>query len=159
MTAEPSVPVIDMWAPIVPSGEVIDDLRAGFPAEQLQYLEVFTKRTVTAQQFSDYADSLRRTDDQILDSLDAAGITLSLITGFDEKSTCGVTFVHNASVAALAARHPDRFLPFAGADIMAGSSAVDEFERWVLEHGFRGLRLRPFMIGRPASTPPTFPSH
>ena len=110
MTAEPPVPVIDMWAPIVPSAEIIDDLRAGFPAEQLQYLEVFTKTTVSAEQFSDYADTLRRTDDQILDSLDAAGITLSLITGFDEKSTCGVTFVHNASVAALAARYPDRFL-------------------------------------------------
>jgi hypothetical protein len=96
ITAEPLVPVIDMWAPIVPSAEVIDDLRAGFPAEQLRYLEVFTKRTVSAEQFSVYADSLRRTDDQILDSLDAAGITLSLITGFDEKSTCGLTFVHNA---------------------------------------------------------------
>ena len=103
MTAELTVPVIDMWAPIVPSAEVIDDLRVGFPAEQLQYLEVFTKTTISAEQFSDYADTLRRNDDQILDSLDAAGITLSLITGFNEKSTCGVTFVHNASVAALAA--------------------------------------------------------
>ncbi len=100
---------------------------------------------------------MARTDDQILDSLDAAGITLSLITGFDEKSTCGVTFVNNASVAALAARYPDRFLPFAGADIMAGSAAVDEFERWVREHGFRGLSLRPFMIGRPATDPAYFP--
>ena len=153
MTAEPTVPVIDMWAPIVPSAEVIDDLRAGFPAEQLQYLEVFTKTTISAEQFSDYADTLRRNDDQILDSLDAAGITLSLITGFDEKSTCGVTFVHNASVAALAARYPDRFLPFAGADIMAGGSALDEFERLVREHGFRGLSLRPFMIGQPATDP------
>ena len=157
MTAEPPVPVIDMWAPLVPSTEFIDDLRAGFPAEQLQYLEVFTKTTISAEQFSDYADTLRRTDDQILDSLDAAGITLSLITGFDEKSTCGVTFVANASVAALAARHLDRFLPFAGADIMAGSSAVDEFERLVLDQGFRGLSLRPFMIGRPATDPAYFP--
>ena len=71
---------------IVPSAEVIDDLRSGFPAEQLQYLEVFTRTTVSAEQFSDYADTLRRTDDQILDSLDAAGITLSLITGFDRTA-------------------------------------------------------------------------
>lgn len=94
-----------------------------------------------------------------LDSLDDAGITRSLITGFDERSTCGVTFVHNASVAAVAARYPDRFLPFAGADILAGDSAVDEFERWVVEHGFRGLNLRPFMIGRPASDPAYFPCY
>ncbi|MGO9926688.1 MAG: amidohydrolase family protein [Mycobacterium sp.] len=154
---EPRVPVIDMWAPLVPCAEIIDDLRAGFPTEQLQYLEVFTKRTVSAEQFSDYAESLRQTDDRILDSLDAAGITLSLITGFDEKSTCGVTFVHNDSVAALAERHPDRFLPFAGVDIMAGGSALDEFERWVLERGFQGLSLRPFMIGRPATDPAYLP--
>jgi len=146
-----------MWAPLVPCAEIIDDLRAGFPAEQLQYLEVFTKRTVSAEQFSDYARSLRQTDDHILASLDAAGITRSVITGFDEKSTCGVTFVHNDSVAALAERHPDRFVPFAGADIMAGSSAVGEFERWVLERGFRGLSLRPFMIGRPATDPAYVP--
>jgi len=151
------VPVIDMWAPIVPSEEVIDDLRAGFPAEQLRYLEVFTKTTVTGEQFSDYADSLRRTDDQILDSLDAAGITLSLITGFDEKSTCGVTFVHNTSVAAIAERRPDRFLPFAGVDIMSGSAALEELEYWVVERGFRGLSLRPFMIGLPATDAAYFP--
>ncbi|BBX73048.1 amidohydrolase [Mycobacterium shinjukuense] len=154
---EPPVPVIDMWAPFVPSAEIVDDLRAGFPAELLSYLEVFTKTTVTAEQFGEYAESLRRSDDEILDSLDAAGITGSLITGFDEKSTCGVTFVHNDSVAALAARHPDRFLPFAGADIMAGATALDDFERWVVERGFRGLSLRPFMIGRPASDPAYFP--
>lgn len=100
MTApEPRVPVIDMWAPFVPSAEVIDDLREGFPVELLSYFEVFTKTTISAEQFGAYAESLRRTDDQILDSLDDAGITRSLITGFDERSTCGVTFVHNASVA------------------------------------------------------------
>lgn len=160
MTApEPRVPVIDMWAPFVPSAEVIDDLREGFPVELLSYFEVFTKTTISAEQFGAYAESLRRTDDQILDSLDDAGITRSLITGFDERSTCGVTFVHNASVAAVAVRYPDRFLPFAGADILAGDSAVDEFERWVVEHGFRGLSLRPFMIGRPASDPAYFPCY
>jgi predicted TIM-barrel fold metal-dependent hydrolase len=151
------VPVIDMWAPIVPSTEVIDDLRDGFPDEQLCYLEVFTKTTVSAEQFSEYAHTLRRSDEQILDALDAAGITLSLITGFDERSTCGVTFVHNTSVAAIAERRPDRFLPFAGVDIMAGSAALDELEHWVVERGFRGLSLRPFMIGRPATDPAYFP--
>ena len=62
----------------------------------------------------------------------------------------------NASVTTLAARHPDRFVPFARADIVAGGSAMDEFERWVCEHGFRGLSLRPFMIGRPATDPRLF---
>src|ERR1700730_4386529 len=149
--------VIDMWAPIVPSHEIIDDLRAGFPPEQLQYLEVFTKTSVSADQFSGYAESRRHTDDQILAALDDAGITQCLITGFDERSTCGVTFVHNESVAALADRYPDRFIPFAGADIMRGDSALAELEHWVTKRGFRGLSLRPFMIGRPATDSAYFP--
>ena len=62
--------------------QIIDDLRAGFPIELLSYFEVFTKRTISAEQFSDYVESLRWTDDQITwSSLDAAGITRSLITG------------------------------------------------------------------------------
>jgi predicted TIM-barrel fold metal-dependent hydrolase len=146
-----SIPVIDMWAPLVPSDEIIDDLRAGFPAEQLQYLEVFTKTAVTAAQFAGYAQALRRTDDQILAELDQGGIARSLITGFDEDSTCGVTMVHNESVAAVVGRHPDRFIAFAGADVMRGSAALAELEYWVVERGFRGLSLRSFMIGRPAT--------
>ena len=128
-----SVPVIDMWAPIVPSDEIIEDLQSGFPTEQLQYLEVFTKTTVSDEQFGSYAQALRRSDDQILVALDEAGITHSLITGFDERSTCGVTFVHNESVAALTDRHPNRFIPFAGADIMRGSSALAALEHWVVK--------------------------
>jgi len=69
---------------------------------------------------------------------------------------CGVTFVHNESVAALVDRHPDRFIPFAGADIMRGSAAVAALERWV-ERGFRGLSLRSFMIDRPATDRAYFP--
>jgi predicted TIM-barrel fold metal-dependent hydrolase len=145
------MPVIDMWAPIVPSHEIIDNLRDGFPAEQLQYLQVFTKTSVSAEHFASYADSRRLDDEQILAALDDAGITRTLITGFDERSTCGVTFVHNESVAALADRHPDRFIAFAGADIMRGDAALAELEHWVTRRGFRGLSLRPFMIGRPAT--------
>lgn len=145
------MPIVDMWAPIVPSREIIDDLRAGFPAEQLEYLRVFTKREVTSEQFAEYAESLRRDDDQIIAALDQAGIVRGLITGFDERSTCGETFVTNAAVWALAQRFPDRFIPFAGADIMTGNLALAAFERLVADDGFRGLSLRPFMIGEPAT--------
>lgn len=157
-TEHPAPPaVIDMWAPIVPSEEIIDDLLSGFPSEQLRYLEVFTKTSVSAEQFNRYAHTLRQTDEQILAALDRAGITHSLITGFDERSTCGVTFVHNESVAALADRHPERFIPFAGADIMRGSPALAELEHWIVDRGFRGLSLRPFMIGLPATDRAYFP--
>ncbi|HET9471603.1 MAG TPA: amidohydrolase family protein, partial [Usitatibacter sp.] len=74
----------------------------------------------------------------------------TLITGFDERSTAGRTFVPNELVAPIVARHPDRFIPFAGVDIMKGGDALRELEHWVRERGFRGLSLRPFMIGLPA---------
>jgi uncharacterized protein len=151
------IPIIDMWAPIVPSAEIIDDLQAGFPAETLRYFEVFTKQTITAEQFAAYAGSLRRGDEEILASLDEAGIRRSLISGFDERTTCGETFVANEAVAALAGRHPDRFVAFAGADVMRGSAALAELEELVTERGFRGLSLRPFMIGEPATHRAYFP--
>src|SRR5438477_5360743 len=78
--AGPPIPVIDMWAPIVPSREVIVELRAGFPVEQLQYLEVFAKRKVSTSEFAAYAASLEHEDEQIVAALDAAGIVRSLIT-------------------------------------------------------------------------------
>jgi hypothetical protein len=88
--------------------------------------------------------------DDVLAGLDAAGITRSLITGFDEKSTAGRTFVPNELIAPIAERHPARFVPFAGIDIMKGEAGLRELEHWVRERGFRGLSLRPFMIGLPA---------
>jgi len=156
-TDVPAVPIIDMWAPIVPSDEVIDDLLDGFPVEQLRYLEVFTNTQITKQQFAAYAHTLRRSDEELLAALEEAGIVKTLVTGFDERSTCGERFVANESVAAIVARHPNRFIPFAGADIMQGARSLAQFERWITEHGFRGLSLRPFMIGEPATHPAYFP--
>lgn len=142
-----------MWAPIVPSREVIADLRAGFPAEQLRYLEVFTKQSVSAEQFAAYAASLERSDAQIVSELEAAGIARSLISGFDEHSSCDVRFVANDAIQAIAERHPGRFIPFAGVDIMRGPGGLEELDELVGERGFRGLSLRPFMIGEPATHP------
>ncbi len=151
------IPVVDMWSPIVPSREIIDHLAVHFPPQQLQYLEVFTKTRITAAEFTAYARTLVRSDQEILAEMDRSVIRRSVITGFDERSTCGETFVANQAVAALAARHPDRFIPFAGVDIMRGAEAVQELRQWVAGHGFRGLSLRPFMIGEPASHPAYLP--
>jgi len=149
--------VIDMWAPIVPSHETIEHLASNVPDELLQYLAVFTKASVTPEQYAAYAMGLARDDAELLADLDGAGIRWSLITGFDELSTCGKTMVANETVAALAERHPDRFIPFAGADIMAGNRALAQLEHWVSDRGFRGLSLRPFVIGCPANDRAYYP--
>jgi predicted TIM-barrel fold metal-dependent hydrolase len=149
--AAASPPVIDMWAPIVTSREIVAHVAEHFPPAMYGYLRVFFGREANAESFKKLAGALVRDDAAILAALDDAGIQKTLITGFDEASTAESTFVSNESVAAIAGRHPDRFIPFAGIDIGRGAEGVRELERWIRERGFRGLSLRPFMIGFPAS--------
>jgi predicted TIM-barrel fold metal-dependent hydrolase len=143
-------PVIDMWAPFVPTREIAAHAAEHFPEAMLGYLRVFFRREPTLDSARKMIGALAQDDAPILSALDEADVAWSLVTGFDEKSTAGSTFVSNESVAALAERNPGRFLPFAGADVMRGAAAIRDLERWVRERGFRGLSLRPFMIGLPA---------
>ena len=78
------------------------------------YLRVFFKQEPGPETFRRMADAMVRDDASIVGALDEAGIDRALITGFDETSTAGTAFVTNESVAAIAERHPSRFLPFAG---------------------------------------------
>jgi predicted TIM-barrel fold metal-dependent hydrolase len=149
--------VIDLWAPFVPSREIIAHVRDHFPLPQLGYLRVFFGREASVESFRRMCDALVGDDDAILADLDAAGIRRTLVTGFDEATTGGTTFISNDSVAAIADRHPDRFLPFCGVDILRAAEGVRELSRWVGERGFRGLSLRPFMIGLPAADPRYYP--
>src|SRR5213594_3156835 len=142
--------VIDMWAPIVPVPEVMAHIAENFPDPMLGYLRVFWKTTPSQETIRAGAPAMARSLEEVIAAIDAAGIGRTLITGFDERSTAGKTFVPNALVAPIAERHPDRFIPFAGVDIMKGPTALGELEHWVRERGFRGLSLRPFMIGLPA---------
>lgn len=150
-------PAIDMWAPIFPTREMVAHMQKEFPEEQLQYFEIFTKRKISPAEFRTYAETLARDDDAIVADLDRGAIERAMMTGFDERSTCGSTFVPNEIVAAFHERHPDRVLPYAGADIMRGNEALKELEHWVGDRGFRGLSLRPFMIGRPADDRAYYP--
>ena len=143
-------PVIDMWAPIVPVPELMAHIAENFPDAMLGYLRVFWKQPANQATLRAGAPALARSLDDIVAELDAAGVARTLITGFDEKTTAGRTFVPNELVAPIVARHPTRFVAFAGADIMRGAAAVREVEHWIRERGFRGLSLRPFMIGLPA---------
>ncbi|MGH7899820.1 MAG: amidohydrolase family protein, partial [Candidatus Binatia bacterium] len=144
-------PVIDMWSPIVPTREIMNHVADNFPEAQLGYLRVFQKRAPDLAAYRHAARAMAMDDDAILAGLDAANIRRALITGFDEASSNdGKTFVANECVAAAAERHPDRFIPFAGVDVLRGADGVRELVHWVRERGFRGLSLRPFMINLPA---------
>jgi predicted TIM-barrel fold metal-dependent hydrolase len=140
-------PVIDMWAPILPVPEVMQHVAKHFPREMAGYLRVFRKQEPRPESFGETAEQLVLSEEAVLAALDQAGITRSLITGFDEWSSVHETFIPNELVAPLAERHPDRFVPFAGIDLLKGMDGVRELEHWVRDRGFRGLSLRPFMIG------------
>jgi predicted TIM-barrel fold metal-dependent hydrolase len=145
-----TAPVIDMWAPILPVPEVMAHVAGHFPDAMLGYLRVFWKQPPSQEALRAGAPAMARPLDDALAALDAAGIGRTLVTGFDERTSAGKTFIPNELVAGLAARHPDRFIPFAGVDVLRGMAAVRELEDWVRNRGFKGLSLRPFMIGLPA---------
>lgn len=138
--------VIDMWSPIVPSREIMEHVAVHFPEMQLSYLSIFQKREVTLAEYEQVAKAMAKDDEGVLALLDEAGVERALITGFVEPSTAGDSFVANESVAAVAERHPERFIPFCGVDILRGADAVREVDRWVRERGFKGLSLRPFAV-------------
>jgi uncharacterized protein len=148
--SEGVTPVVDMWAPILPTEAVMRYVSDHFPREMSGYLRVFFKQEPQPEQFKKIAAAFGRDEDAVIALLDEAGIDRTLITGFDEWSSVHETFIPNELVADLAERHPDRFIPFAGADVPKGMEAVREFEQLVRDRGFRGLSLRPFMIGLPA---------
>jgi predicted TIM-barrel fold metal-dependent hydrolase len=138
---------IDMWAPILPVPAVMRHISEHFPREMAGYLRVFRKQEARSDSFAQAAEQYTMNEEAVLDALEQAGITRSLITGFDERSSVNETFIPNEPVAQLAESHPDRFIPFAGIDLLKGMDAVRELEYWVRDRGFRGLSLRPFMIG------------
>ncbi len=141
---------IDMWAPIVPVPEVMEHVAEHFPAEMAGYLRVFYKREARKEEFRTAARALDMSEERVISLLDQAGIGRTLITGFDEWSSVHETFIPNELVAGLAERHPTRFIPFAGIDPLTGMDGVRELEHLVHARGFKGLSLRPFMIGLPA---------
>src|SRR5215213_6992095 len=127
-TGTTRVGAIDMWAPIVPVPEVMDHIAKHFPAAMAGYLRIFYKREPRPDEFEAAAGDLRMTDEQVISLLDQAGIERTLITGFDEWTSAHETFIPNELVAGLAERHPDRFIPFAGVDVLKGMDAVRELE-------------------------------
>src|SRR6266404_2870370 len=153
-----ATPVIDMWAPVLPVPEIMAHIAENFPDAMLGYLRVFWKQRPSQEALRAGAPAMARSLSDVVAALDAAGITRTLITGFDELSTAGKTFIPNGLVAPIAERHPDRFIPFAGVDIMQGLPALRELEHWVRDGASAGSRCGPSWSGCLRTTGTTTPS-
>lgn len=143
--------IIDMWAPLVPTPKFLSYARDNFPSQMLGYLRIFYHETATEESVGRFIDKFNQglSIAQYIKLMDKAGINKSLITGFDELTSTGKTFSPNYLISEILQEAPDRFIAFAGADIFQGMHAVKEVERLVKEEHFKGLSLRPFMIGLP----------
>lgn len=146
----PDPPIVDMWAPLVPTPECVAHLKDHFAEEMLGYLRVFDRQEATLEGVREMLDDFQMSREAVVNVLDDCGIARSMITGFDESSTIGTTFMSNELVAGLADDYPTRFIPFAGADPHRGMAAVEEIERRVTEDDFQGVSLRPFLTDLPA---------
>ncbi len=82
------------------------------------------------------------TADDLLASMDAAGVDVSVMQGFG-WATDALCIEHNDYLLEAAARHPDRLIPFCTVQPRSGPAAAEEARR-VMAGGARGLgELRP----------------
>ena len=82
------------------------------------------------------------TADDLLASMDAAGVDVSVMQGFG-WATDALCIEHNDYLLEAAAHHPDRLIPFCTVQPRSGPAAAEEARR-VMAGGARGLgELRP----------------
>jgi uncharacterized protein len=88
---------------------------------------------------------LPTSNEQLLEEMDEAGVSKSVILGQDTHATGGQHFknytMKNELLAKLAGWSKDRLIPFAGVDPNSGLDAVRELKRAVNELGCRGLKI------------------
>jgi uncharacterized protein len=88
---------------------------------------------------------LPKTTGQLLDEMDAVGVTRAVILGQDTHATKNPSFknytIRNDELAKIASHSEDRLVPFAGVDPNAGTAAVRELRRAVKQLGMRGLKV------------------
>src|SRR5689334_23356235 len=95
--------IIDMWAPLLPTKPYLDYIEKSFPLQMLGYLRIFHHKEVDESSVGEFVAGMRAGGemqlDQIVKVMDMSGIEQMLITGFDELTSCGRTFVPNRIVA------------------------------------------------------------
>ncbi|MFB0561297.1 MAG: amidohydrolase family protein [Candidatus Lokiarchaeia archaeon] len=84
--------------------------------------------------------------DRLIKDMDEAGIDKTVVFSLDFDLTFkgGVNYrEYNDYVANFVKQYPDRLIGFAGIDLRRGREAIDELERCVQDHGFKGVKLWP----------------
>jgi predicted TIM-barrel fold metal-dependent hydrolase len=88
-----------------------------------------------------------------LETLDRHGITKAVIFGHYNLIRCDRCQMDNNRLAQLAARVPERLIPFGTVWPQMGAEAVAETRRCFLELGLRGLKFHPWLQGFSTADP------
>jgi uncharacterized protein len=81
-----------------------------------------------------------------LELVDRAGVGHGMLCAWWSPSG---PMISNDDVAARCEQHPDRFIGVASVDLTRPMAAVAELRRCVEDHGFRALRVLPWLWGLP----------
>ena len=87
-----------------------------------------------------------QTVETTLQLMDRAGVGHGMLCAWWGPSG---RMISNDDVAALCEKHPDRFIGVASVDLTRPMAAVADLRRCVEEHGFRALRVLPWLWGLP----------
>ena len=136
MTAEGTPPIADCWANLWPAA-----LFDAYPPMAALYrrLRMEARMALTAE---DIAAEAR-----------GAGLSRVVLSATAFPGSPAT----NRAVAEAVATAPDLFVGCASVDPREGMTAVRELRRAVLQDGFRGLKLLPFLYGRPPDDAIYFP--
>ncbi|HUI86978.1 MAG TPA: amidohydrolase family protein [Nitrososphaerales archaeon] len=90
-------------------------------------------------------EKLPRSIEDLLESMDSAGVATAVILGQDTHATKNSSFknytIPNRELARIAKESGGRLIPFAGVDPNAGAEAVKELKAALNGLGFRGLKI------------------
>ena len=90
-------------------------------------------------------EKLPRSIEDLLESMDSAGVDTAVILGQDTHATKNSSFknytIPNRELARIAKESGGRLIPFAGVDPNAGAEAVKELKAALNGLGFRGLKI------------------
>jgi hypothetical protein len=121
-----------------------------------QIIDVWMQHPTARFLAQPYFDSLRRwtgglhaADEPLeltLAAMDAGGVRVGCLAAWYGP---GGALISNDEVAAIVARHPDRFVGIASVDLRRPMDAVRELRRCVRARGFRGVRVVPWLWDLP----------
>lgn len=113
----------------------IEEIHKGNPQMATALRDVYGLR-VSLQPLKVFVDQLR-----------SFGVSKAVILGLDLSRVYGVKLPSNEELSSIISMYPDLFIGFIGLDPLKGDEALDEIEKYIDHHRFKGVKLNPSLQG------------